>query len=123
MICKCGCGEETKIYRGKHNQYMRGHNNIKKGSDHYNWKGGVRYTGDGYRQRWNPNHPFADSNGYVREHRLIWEQYNNCILLPWADVHHINGDILDNNIENLQIMDHKTHGKYHRLLQLEVFQR
>ena len=25
MLCKCGCGRETKIYRGKQSTYLRGH--------------------------------------------------------------------------------------------------
>ena len=54
--------------------------------------------------------------GYVREHRLVWEKHNKAILLPWADVHHINENIQDNRIENLQAMTHGQHRSKHKKL-------
>lgn len=55
----------------------------------------------GYIQMYKPNHHF-EREGYVMEHRLCWEYYNNAILMPWAVVQHKNGKISDNRIENLE---------------------
>ena len=112
--CACGCGEiiEDTDDHGRHRKYLSGHNS--KGSNHPMWNGGINYI-RGYRQIWNPTHHFRDNRNYVLEHRLVWEQHNNAILLPWADVHHINENKQDNRIENLQAMSHRNHCKHHRL--------
>ena len=52
----------------------------------------------GYRRIRMKDHRLADNQGYVRIHRLIWEEYHKACLLPWSDVHHINKIITDNRI-------------------------
>ena len=79
---------------------------------------GFRYTcarggGHRYKQLHLPTHPMADKNGYVREHRFIMEQQIGRYLLKEEIVHHINGDTLDNRVENLELMDHKEHRRLH----------
>lgn len=58
--------------------------------------------------------------GYVREHRYIYYiylsiKYNRIIYLPTKkyDIHHINGNELDNRIDNLQIMTRSDHLRIH----------
>jgi hypothetical protein len=42
---------------------------------------------------------------YVLEHRYVYEQHYGIILTHSQNVHHINGDRLDNRIENLELWD------------------
>lgn len=48
-------------------------------------------------------------------HRAIWEKHHKASLLPWADVHHINGIHTDNRPDNLEAMMHTKHTILHRL--------
>lgn len=75
------------------------------------YKGGKTYLA-GYELTRKPHHPFA-VNGYVRTHRLVWEEANNAILLPWIDIDHKNKNRLDNRIENLRPMTRSQHTSMH----------
>ena len=50
----------------------------------------------------------------VRAHRWIMEQHLSRKLLPSEHVHHKNGDPLDNRLENLEVLDPKTHMRLHK---------
>lgn len=56
-----------------------------------------------------PDHPFAGSNGYVREHRLIIEEHLGRFLEKTELIHHMNHDKTDNKISNLVLTDRVTH--------------
>ena len=66
---------------------------------------------DGYVVVINREHPQATLKGKIRQHRLVYEEYHKCCLLPWTDVHHLNGKRDDNRIENLEAMMHGQHTK------------
>lgn len=77
-----------------------------------NWKGG-RILWDGYYYIYKPEHKFANSRGYIAEHRLVWEQEHNCCLLSNSVVHHKSEKKTDNRIENLQAMTRSSHFGLH----------
>ncbi len=50
---------------------------------------------------------------HVLQHRLIMETFLGRSLSSKEHVHHINGDPLDNRIENLEVLDVRTHHREH----------
>jgi hypothetical protein len=100
--CACGCGGiRTAINKNSvPRRFINGHLGTLENSN--NWKGGRVMDVKGYWVIW--------KNGtYVKEHRLIYEEYHKCCLLSWGDIHHINNDRQDNRIENLKGMTHAQH--------------
>ena len=75
--------------------------------------GMTRFHTEGYIQIRKTDHHFADCNGYIMEHHLVWEQHNNAILLPWSSVHHINEIRTDNRIGNLIAFSRGQHSDHH----------
>lgn len=79
-----------------------------------NWKGGRITTDGGYVKIRRPEHPRANSVGYVREHVVIAERVLGKALPDKAEVHHVNGDGTDNRNQNLVICQNN---EYHKLLE------
>jgi hypothetical protein len=64
---------------------------------------------------------YIDKNGYRRDavtnkliHRVIAEELVGRKLKWYERVHHINGNKLDNDPTNLEILHYKTHTAIHR---------
>ena len=86
-----------------------------------NWKGGFTKKGNGYLQfRALEGCKFScmkDCKGYIQLHRLIMAEYLQRPLENEEVVHHINGDITDNRIENLKLFENKSkHTSLHHKL-------
>jgi hypothetical protein len=111
IYCACDCGfTKTKYDKRKRIFPFILHHNAK-GTKSKCYKGrakrGSYYAIKSY------GHPHADAQGYVMEHRLVWEEYYNCCLLPWVDIHHINLNKYDNRLINLQPLFHWDHTSFH----------
>ena len=61
------------------------------------------FDNDTFDYIYSPTHPNKTKDGYVCEHRLVMEKHMGRILTKKEVVHHINGDITDNRIENLML--------------------
>jgi len=78
-----------------------------------------RYTSNGYVYIKKPEHLFAKKNGYVSEHRFIYEKFLGRYLTSIEVIHHINKDKSDNRLVNLMYFENNAlHIKFHRKLHL-----
>jgi hypothetical protein len=74
---------------------------------------GEGYIARGYRMLYRPDHPLANCNGVVPEHRFV--VYDAGIEIPPDhQVHHKNGDRLDNRLKNLEVLSRGEHNKKHK---------
>ena len=73
------------------------------GEDNPSWRGGRHIDKQGYVLLRAVDHPHANSNGYVREHRLVMERVLGRRLLPTEVVHHKDGNRQNNAPENLEV--------------------
>lgn len=107
--CACGCGEliPSISTTGTPQTYKNNHHT--KGNLNSNYKGGKIIDSYGYVKILIHDHPYCDSRGYVKEHRLVMEQHLGRYLTKDELVHHINEIKDDNRIENLQLTDRTKH--------------
>lgn len=99
----------------KKNQRLSIKTEFKKKQKPHNYKGKIytqsRSNSGKYVLLYLPNHHLADKKGYVREHRLVAETKIGRFLLKDEIVHHIDGNTLNNNPDNLQVMKKKDHDR------------
>lgn len=123
--CSKECQNEAR------REYMKGAGNHQyglKGALNASYQGKTRkITGYGYVMVRAHDHPFADSQGWAFEHRLVAEQSllneENSIIIdgkaylsPDYSVHHINFNRKDNRPENLLVLTDIEHRKLHNSL-------
>ncbi len=68
----------------------------------------------GYVDIYAPDHPLANSNGYVYEHRLVACEKWGIFVVQNMQVHHKDGDRSNNKIENLEIINISKHTSMHQ---------
>lgn len=109
-LCECGCKELIPFLNTRYRiaKFKKGHNTkFRIGENHPRWKGGRKLEG-GYNVVKVYNHPKSYQNN-IKEHRLIYEQYYRCCLLSFTDIHHIDGNKRNNDINNLLALSHSQH--------------
>lgn len=108
-------------------QRMLGENNHQyglKGNKNASWKSDEKITTYGYKKIRALNHPFKDSDDMVFEHRLVAEKYlltsensveinGNSYLKKELEVHHIDKNRLNNNVDNLVVLTKSEHRRLH----------
>ena len=108
-ICKCGCKESIDLRdsNGWLRYYKLGHTS--RMENNYFWQGGVTIDKDNYVLIKKHGHPNADAQGYIRLHRLIMSEYIGRPLEENEEVHHRDGDTFNNDLSNLELLDHSSH--------------
>ena len=102
-LCRCDCGTE-RVFDARTLVTGSG-TSCGKGPCHHNWKGGRQMGSGGYIYVRATEHPNANADGYIAEHRVVMEQAIGRPLKRSETVHHKNGIRDDNRIENLELWD------------------
>lgn len=78
------------------------------------YTGGHTVVFDHYVWELCPDHPKANTFGFVQQHRLVVERSMGKFLAHGLQVHHRNEDKTDNRLENLEVLTRSEHMKKHR---------
>lgn len=76
-------------------------------------EGHTRKTSTGYTQMKISDHPYADGDGYVMYHRYVMEQKLGHYISKDFDVHHKDGNIENNDPNNLDVLTRSAHMSLH----------
>ena len=92
-LCQCECGNKTKVdTSGLTTGRSKSCGCLRNKGGKIN-KDGYRFIYDSYVRK------------YISEHRAVYENHYDIKLSNEQNIHHINGDRLDNRIENLELWD------------------
>jgi hypothetical protein len=110
-----GCAQQTAYRRLRHFGIARKQGTAPKrrGPDNPNWRGGRYVNNRGYVFVYKPHHPQAMQNGYVAEHRMVAADSLGEQLSAAEEVHHVNGNKLDNRRDNLIVVRNGLHQRLH----------
>lgn len=78
-----------------------------RGENHHRWQGGRTISRGGYAFIKMPD------GSYKQEHRLVMEQHIGRLLCEDEVIDHLNGDKLDNRLENLSLTNQPDHARRH----------
>ena len=82
------------------------------------FEGRTVYITNGYQDVYYPEHPNARGNGSVMVQVLVAEKILGRYLQKGEVVHHIDGNRMNNSMENLMVFaTHGDHVRYHKMLQ------
>ena len=114
--CECNCGELIPFLRSDYKpaRYKLGHylkTVDQSGMKHHNYKNGMYDDNNGYVRLLAPNYISSYDDGYCLIHVYVFQEYHQCCMLPWGDVHHIDGDKKHNMSYNLMGMMHDEHAR------------
>lgn len=98
FICLCECGSKRSVVLSN----LTSGRTVSCGCSKAERENGTMMS-NGYRFVRVPEHPNANSRGYVLEHRVVMEGHIGRFLEPHENVHHINGVRCDNRLENLEL--------------------
>ena len=100
-------GNLVKINRKtNYNEYV--YRRSYSGKNNPNWRNGYKKV-NGYIRVLKRDHHFVGKDGRVLLHRLLYEEYHKCCLLPWGKIDHLDGNIQNNSIENLELKSQSRH--------------
>lgn len=115
-VVECGRDAYAKGFCPKHYDRMRRNGTLetlhRRGSDHHNWRGGTR-SDRGRVSIYRPDHPCANSVGYVYRYRLVMEEKIGRLLAPNEVVHHKDGDEANDDPSNLELITQSVHATIH----------
>jgi hypothetical protein len=67
----------------------------------------------GYDYLYIPSHKNSSKQGYIAQHRIIYERMHGIVLSKHLTVHHRDENILNNNLSNLELMSNAEHSSHH----------